>query len=199
MNWKIASALLSLTLILGCGSKDNFIVLSPSSDGSVGVLQIENEQGAAVLEEEGKAIYIADSRSKPSEPTDISGAETESFFKDALAVHPLMPQSFLLYFKFNSKELTAESLQKITAIRKSITEKNSLDITIIGHTDRTGEDSYNQQLSLKRAKAVYDILVEKTIRAEDVTIIYHGEGNPLIPTADNVAEPKNRRVEVMIR
>ena len=199
MNWKIVSVLLSFTLIIGCGSKDNFIVLSPSNDGSVGALQIENQQGASVLEEEGKAIYIANNTSTPSAPTDISDSETEAFFKHALTVHPLIPKSFLLYFEFNSKKLTEESLQKITDIQQSITERNSVDIAIIGHTDRTGEDEYNQHLSLQRARAVYDILINNTVRAENVTITYHGEGNPLIPTADNVAEPKNRRVEVMIR
>lgn len=199
MNWKIVFALLSFTLILGCGSKKNFIVLSPSEDGSVGALQIDNQQGSAVLDEEGKAIYIADENSAPSAPTAISITETEAVFQDALQVHPLMAESFLLYFQFNSKKLTEESQQRISEIHQAINARNSIDISIIGHTDRTGDDAYNQQLSLERAKAVYNILVADKIVGDDMTITYYGEGNPLIPTADNVAEPKNRRVEVMIR
>ena len=199
MNWKLLCVLFSCTLILGCGSKKNFIVLTPAEDGSVGALQVENPKGSAILDEEGKAIYIADKESAPSEPTAISGPELDTFFKEALQVHPLMPQSFLLYFRFNSNQLAEESQQKISEIQQAIKDRDSTDIEIIGHTDRTGSDAYNQQLSLKRAQAVQKILTGNGVNGDDITITYYGEGNPLIPTADNVSEPRNRRVEVMIR
>jgi len=199
MNWKILCVLFSCTLILGCGSKKNFIVLTPAEDGSVGALQVENQKGSAILDEEGKAIYIADKESAPSEPTAVSSPETDIFFKEALQVHPLMPQSFLLYFRFNSNQLAEESEQKISEIQQSIKDRDSTDIAIIGHTDRTGSNAYNQQLSLKRALAVQKFLTTNGVNANDITITYYGEGNPLIPTADNVSEPRNRRVEVMIR
>lgn len=199
MNWKLVFTLLLCSFILGCGSKKNFIVLSPSEDGSVGALQIDNPKGSSVLDEKGKAIYIADENSAPSVPTAISITETETVFQEALQVHPLMPESFMLYFQFNSNKLTNESRQKISEIHRKIKQRNSIDVSIIGHTDRTGDDAYNQQLSLKRAKAVYNILVADNIAGDDMTITYHGEGNPLVQTADNVAEPRNRRVEVVVR
>ncbi len=199
MNWKLLCILFSCTLILGCGSKKNFIVLTPTEDGSVGALQVENQKGSAILDEEGKAIYVADKESVPSEPTAISRPEIDAFFKEALQVHPLMPQSFLLYFLFNSNQLAEESQQKISEIQQAIKDRDSTDIAIIGHTDRTGSDAYNQQLSFKRAQAVQKFLTENDVNGDDITITYYGEGNPLIPTADNVAEPRNRRVEVMIR
>jgi len=199
MNWKIVFVLLSFTLILGCGAKDNFIVLNPSEDGSVGALEIETNKGSTVLEEEGMAIYVADINSKPSAPTPISKTEKNEFFQDALRVHPLKPESFLLYFQFNSNELTKESQLLIPTILKSTKKRDSKDISVIGHTDRTGNDTYNQKLSLKRAKAVHDMLTAENVDSNDISINYHGEGNPLVPTADNVAEPRNRRVEVLVR
>lgn len=199
MNWKTLFPLLSMILLIGCSSKENFIVLSPFEDGSVGALEIETKKGSAVLEEKGKAIYIASSNSKPSKPTPISEEETSSVFKQAVEVHPLEPISFLLYFKFNENSLTDQSQDLIPEILQAIQKRDSVDIALIGHTDRTGEDAYNQKLSLQRAKAVYTILEASGVQTENLAISYHGEGNPLIPTADNVAEPKNRRVEVVVR
>lgn len=199
MNWKIVILLLSVVLFFGCSSKENFIVLSPAKDGSVGALQIETNKGSAVLEEQGKAIYISDRDSLPSKPTPISEEETKEVFTEAIEVHPLEPVSFLLYFKFDENSLTADSETLVPLILEAIKERKSDDISLIGHTDRTGDDAYNEKLSLQRAKSVFGILVSAGIRPRHMTITYHGEGNPLVPTPDNVEEPKNRRVEVVVR
>lgn len=200
MNWKIVFVLLFLPLLVtGCGSKKNLIVLSPAGDGSVGALEIETEKGSALLDEGGKAIYIADRRSVPSKPTAISREETQTLFKDALGIHPMMPQSFLLYFQYSSNELTEESQKLIPVILAAIKKRDFKDISVIGHSDRKGGDEYNRILSMERAQVVYDILRAENVKEEELTILYHGEGNPLVPTADDVAEPRNRRVEVMVR
>lgn len=199
MNRKTLLVLLSVILLSGCGSKENFIILSPAEDGSVGALEIETEKGSAVLEEQGKAIYIANKNSAPSKPTPISEEDTASVFGEAIEVHPLMPESFILYFDLGKNSLTEESQNLVPAIMEAIRDRNSDDISLIGHTDRTGKDSYNETLSLKRAKTVFTILEEAGVKGDDMSITYHGEGNPLIPTEDDVAEPRNRRVEVVVR
>lgn len=58
---------------------------------------------------------------------------------------------------------------------------------------------YNLELSMQRASAVRDLLVKRGIKGEFMRISSHGEGNPLIPTDDNVAKARNRRSEVMVR
>ena len=200
MNWKILFVSVCTSLMItGCGAKENFIVLSPASDGSVGALEIATEKGSSVLDEAGHAIYIDDRESAPSEPTVIDMTETQAIFEDALSVQPMMPQSFLLYFQFNSNELTAESQKLIPDILAAIKNRESKDISVIGHSDRKGGDEYNRILSMERAQVVYDILRAENVKGEEMTILYHGEGNPLVPTADDVAEPRNRRVEVMVR
>jgi outer membrane protein OmpA-like peptidoglycan-associated protein len=199
MNWKSVIILAVVILMTGCGAKDNFIVLSPANDGSVGALKVATNKGSEILSEDGKAIFIGDRDSTPSTPSPINHADTQLIFQDALRVHPLMPQSFILYFQFNSNELTDESKNLIGNILAAIKKRESRDISVIGHTDRTGSDNYNRKLSLERAQLVYNILSSENVSADDMTIIYHGEGNPLIPTADNIPEPRNRRVEVMVR
>lgn len=199
MNWKILVVLAVIPFLAGCGAKKNFIILTPANDGSVGALKIATDKGTEVLDENGKAIFIKDHSSAPTTPMPISKEESQLVFQDALRVHPLMPESFLLYFDFNSNELTDESKNLIGDILTAIKKRQSRDVSVIGHTDRTGSDDYNRNLSLQRAKMVYDILNAENVSKEDMAIIYHGEGNPLIPTADNIAEPRNRRVEVMVR
>lgn len=199
MNWKTLLLLLSVVLVFGCSSKENFVVLSPGPDGSVGSLEIETKKGSARLEEPGMAIYVADSNSAPSKPTPITEEETSTIFSQAIEVHPLMPKSFLLYFESGKNTLSERSQTTIPSILEAISERQSVDISVIGHTDRTGKDEYNQKLSLERAKTIFVMLESKGVLPEDMSITYHGEGNPLIPTADNIAEPRNRRVEVVVR
>lgn len=199
MNLRSMFLLCALLLLSACGVKESFVVLSPGSDGSVGALQVATDSGAEVLKEEGKAIYVGDRHSPPSAPMPIDNSAAQQVFEEALRVHPLMPESFLLYFQFNSNALTEESARLIGDILLAIQKRQSRDVSVIGHTDRAGSDEYNRKLSLERAQLVYDLLREKNVAAADMTIIYHGEGNPLVPTADNIAEPRNRRVEVMVR
>lgn len=199
MNWNMVIGLFLSVILIGCSAKENFVVLSPAEDGSVGELTIATNTGSAVLNEPGKAIFVSDPDSKPSEPTPISEEETREIFATALEVHPLTPISFVLYFKHNSKELTEESEALIPVIKNSVSERASADISIIGHTDRTGEEDYNMTLSLERAEEVYEILITRGFEINTMSITSHGEGNPLIPTADNVPEPRNRRVEILVR
>jgi outer membrane protein OmpA-like peptidoglycan-associated protein len=62
-----------------------------------------------------------------------------------------------------------------------------------------GDKSYNYRLSLMRAKAVAALLVAKGLDPSILEITSHGKDNPLVPTGDQVFEPRNRRVEVTVR
>lgn len=81
----------------------------------------------------------------------------------------------------------------------SIKQRNSFDISVNGHSDSTGTAEYNLDLSLKRALHMRDILVKAGINEIYISTTSHGEGNPLIPTKKGVAEPRNRRVEIIVR
>ena len=96
-------------------------------------------------------------------------------------------------------ELTPESLQMIPQVINTVSERDSLDIGIYGHTDRVGSETYKQTLSMQRAFAVQAILVDEGVSYDDTETASHGEGNPLIDTPDGVAEPRNRRVEIIVR
>jgi outer membrane protein OmpA-like peptidoglycan-associated protein len=78
-------------------------------------------------------------------------------------------------------------------------ERRSTSVSATGHTDTTGNNAANYELGLKRAKRVAEILQEAGLRADAVSTASHGETDLLVKTADNVDEPRNRRVEVVIR
>jgi outer membrane protein OmpA-like peptidoglycan-associated protein len=191
--------LLIMIFLAGCAAKENLIVLSPDTTGKVGAVKFQNEKGSVVLDEQGKAIIVKDRQSPPSNPVPISDADTQSIFRDALSAKPMAPASFILYFEFDSNNLTAESNKLFEDILKTISDRNSQDISVIGHTDRAGNSEYNFKLSMQRASAVRDLLVKRGIKSEFIEVSSHGEGNLLIPTGDNVSEARNRRVEVVVR
>jgi OmpA-OmpF porin, OOP family len=70
---------------------------------------------------------------------------------------------------------------------------------VVGHTDRQGSLEYNDGLSLRRAERVRAQLVRIGIAGERIGVAGRGERAPLVPTEDGVAEPRNRRVEIIVR
>ena len=73
------------------------------------------------------------------------------------------------------------------------------EITVIGHTDRVGSVPDNDALALQRAMAVRVRLLRAGIGNDNIEVVGRGEREPLIVTADEVVEPRNRRVEIAIR
>jgi len=189
----------SVVLVLSaCGTR-SLVVLIPDPDGNVGQLVVANESGQRVLNEANQSVRVKDRKTPPGEVTKLNPDEIRSVFADALAAQPPQPARFILYFVHDSTELTRESKSLIPQVIQTILKRGSVDIVISGHTDTVGTEAYNYTLGLDRAKAVYDILLANGVAAAGISVTSHGEGNPLIKTADSVAEPKNRRVEIVIK
>ena len=72
-------------------------------------------------------------------------------------------------------------------------------IEVAGHADRSGTPAYNQRLSQRRADAVAAELVARGVSRSEISVTAYGESRPLVPTADGVREPQNRRVEIVLR
>jgi outer membrane protein OmpA-like peptidoglycan-associated protein len=175
------------------------VVLLPDLDGNVGQLVVATEGGQQVLSQSHQSVQASGRKAQPSAVTMLSDNEIQSTFSEALAAQPLQPAKFILYFLLNSSELTRESKALLPRIIQTIRERVSDDIVVSGHTDTVGTMEYNDMLSLDRAKVMYHILVTNGAVPANITVSSHGEGNPLIKTADNIAEPRNRRVEVVIK
>jgi outer membrane protein OmpA-like peptidoglycan-associated protein len=173
------------------------VVLLPDKDGKVGALAVESNTGTTVLD----TPYAA-ARSAPAGGMQSSTAtdeEVKKIFASSLAAQPPRPISFTLYFLTGSDEFTAESKQEVERLLAEMARRSAPDITVIGHTDRVGSDSYNDALSLQRAQRVKTILVGLGIAPDRILTAGRGKREPLVPTADGVDEPRNRRVEISVR
>lgn len=198
---KITTVIISVGFIValaGCGTR-SMVVLIPDPDGNVGQVVVTNEGGQQVLDDTNQSVQITDQETTPSEITILSDDEIRATFSEALAAQPLLPVKFILYFLQDSNELTDESKAVLPQIIQTIQKRGATEIVISGHTDTFGENEYNYVLALYRAKVLRDILVSNGAVLSNITVTSHGEGNPLIKTEDNVAEPRNRRVEVVIK
>jgi outer membrane protein OmpA-like peptidoglycan-associated protein len=174
-------------------------LLLQDPDGHVGKIVVQTEGGLQILSEAGQAVIVRNANEPPPLPVFFDEQQIQAIFGKALDAEPPVPEKFILFFKINSTNLLSESKAIIPEIIKSIQERNSFDIHINGYSDRKGTYEYNLALSLKRANYIRQLLVNSGVEDKYIAIISTGEDNPLVFTADGVAEPKNRRVEVIVR
>ncbi|MBU0908718.1 MAG: OmpA family protein [Proteobacteria bacterium] len=195
----IVPCLVLLLLLTACSSQKNMFVLLPDQDGNVGSIEVINDTGSYVADKPGDCVTVADSSSKPKAAPAMNEEQIRTTFGEALAVEPSQPRSFLLYFKTDSFDLTNGSIELLQPIMDAIKKNQSTDVSVIGHADTAGSKEYNFTLSTKRAQTVRNLLVERGVDPAIIEVSSYGEADLLIPTADNVKEPRNRRVEVIIR
>lgn len=184
--------------ISGC-AKQTTVVLLPDPDGKLGEVTVTSDGGSIAICHALEATTVKGRQGTPTIPKIISAAAIQKDFAEALAILPEQPVHFILYFQRDSNKLTPASKTRILDVLATAEKRNSKDIIVIGHTDTAGNPRYNLRLSQNRAKAIAKILVSKGVERQHIQTTSHGEMNPLIPTKDNVHEPKNRRVEVVVR
>lgn len=190
--------LLSVLWIVACATGKTVVVLLPDHDGQVGEIEISNKDGSRNINQAGYAVSVT-SGNAPQPAVKMPESKIESIFAKALVAEPARPARYILYFFWDSIDLKPDSRAKIKEIITEIEKRASSDIEVIGHTDRSGTDEFNMDLSRRRAEKVRDLLVGANIAPAFIRVAFHGEGNPLIQTVDNVPEPRNRRVEVIVR
>lgn len=176
---------------------NELVVVLPSADGHVGMVVVERKGERAVLNQAYAASRIVDG--SPPQAQQLSTDEVRAGFASALAALPDRPMSFLVYFQEATDELTPESSVEFEKILAELRERGAPDVVVIGHTDRLAADDYNDRLSLQRAQRVRDELARLGIPPDRIQAAGRGEREPLIPTADGIAEPRNRRVEINVR
>lgn len=173
------------------------VILLPGKDGKVGTVVVSNSGGETIL----NTAYASAKTGNSSIVTGVSSAEeVDREFGKALAVQPPRPASFLVYFEKGKDQLTSESGRAIDGILADIAKRPSPEVVVIGHTDTLGRAGIrNDELSRQRAEVVRTMLVGRGIPAASISVESRGSREPLVPTAENVDEPRNRRVEITVR
>jgi len=174
------------------------IVLLPDDRGKTGAIVVSSAGVELRLDRPGQAVTV-EAGAPPGRPTVMSGKEVQAIAGPALGALPKPPARFILYFEHDSVTLTPESLVLLRTVLETIHERAPLDVSVVGHTDTVGEKKYNYALSMKRANAVASILLGRGVDPSVLDITSHGKDNPLVPTGDQVSEPRNRRVEITVR
>jgi outer membrane protein OmpA-like peptidoglycan-associated protein len=178
------------------------IVLLPDPDGKVGTIQVTTRGGSQILEKPWYATQLEDFSKPPTAPELVNEREITDVFGEALSAQPDLAgrfTSFILWFESGNTKLTHASKKLLPEIARTIKKRKAYTIYVIGHTDRVGTEVYNTKLSSRRAKHVRDVLVSNGIRSSAFVVSFHGEAMPLVYAEDEVAEPLNRRVEVIVR
>ncbi|HEX6117930.1 MAG TPA: OmpA family protein [Dongiaceae bacterium] len=108
------------------------------------------------------------------------------------------PGHYLVYFALGRSTLDAEAKATVTAAAQEFQRTGSASITVQGHTDTSGNASFNQALSERREQAVTDELVKLGVPATAISGSATGETDLAVPTGDGVREAQNRRVEIAV-
>ena len=183
-------------LLAACAAKQGSVVLLPERDGK-NTAVVVNQGGTQVpLGQPYAAVHLTSGGPKAYQS---SAQEVQSYFGAALAAQPLPPAQFTLYFIEGKDEFTPETKGIIDRVFSEISRRPVPDVVVIGHTDKVGTDAINDPLSRQRAEVVRNALLARGIAADKVVAIGRGKREPVVPTAEGVAEARNRRVEIQVR
>jgi peptidoglycan-associated lipoprotein len=196
------------SLTASCGPKNHrhsapakpaLVVLLPDPEsGQTGRARATNEYGSAELAAPRDAVNVR-SDAKPGPAKQLDEAEVSRIFGSALAALPALPQHFTLQFSFESDELTEQSRALFPDILAAVKARAYPEVAIVGHTDTMGDARTNVALGMKRAISIRRLLVDAGVNDSIIEVSSHGEKDLLVKTRNNTAEPRNRRVEIVVR
>ena len=169
----------------------------PGPDGKSGTVVVQRDGARQVLDAPyATNVVRSDGRLEASR---ASAAQINESFGTTLAALPARPTTFLLYFITAKDELTAESTADLSKVLADMRKRPVPDIAVTGHTDTVGTSEYNDRLSMQRAERVKGFLTGIGIPPDRIQTAGRGKRELLVPTADNIDEPRNRRVEINVR
>jgi outer membrane protein OmpA-like peptidoglycan-associated protein len=173
------------------------VTLLPQVGGVPSAVVVSTSQGAQVLAQPYAVAEV--SRSGNIGLATTTAEAVRARYPQLLALQPSAPQRFVLQFEPGRSLLTAASQAQLPEVIARAQARPGGEIVITGHTDRQGSLDANDRLSLERAQAVRALLIERGFSAERVDAVGRGEREPVVPTEDEVVEPRNRRADVLVR
>lgn len=207
---KLTRSLLALSLVgelgvVGCSHAGTGAAIGAGAGGAVGAgigaaagkngksAAIGALIGAAVGGATGAAIgHVMDKRAEQIQ-RDLEGAEVQRVGEGILVTF----DSGIL-FPLDEASLTPAAKANIQNLGDVLARYEDMDILIAGHTDATGSDSYNEELSQKRAQSVAQYVSAQGVQNSRIQTVGEGETKPVASNETEMGRRKNRRVEVAI-
>ena len=192
-------AWVAAALLTACASEpiERAILLPAEGSAPLGGLVISAGTAQAVIET--PYAQVTTDREGKLTQGQMDPAELAQRYGSLLAARPPLPRTWSLGFEAGGERLNAISTALVSDILKALAERPAGDLVLVGHTDSVGKLESNDQLSLRRASALRDELVRQGVATNRISVAGRGERALLVPTADEVDEPRNRRVDVTLR
>lgn len=198
MNKLLITVALSLTAT-ACAHRDSYVLLPDRAGGSVGTLDIKPSEGGKPLKLEQPYQTARSTIGGSFEQGTSNEQEVKKRYAEAMDASPPPLARFTLYFLEGSDELTTASKSDLVAILAEIKGRPVPDIVVVGHTDRVGTIADNDRLALRRAESFRKKLLQQGIADDSIQTAGRGEREPLVNTPDETPEPRNRRIEILVR
>ena len=191
-----AAGVVLVGLVAACAAPKEQVVLLPNPAGLATAVTVSQGERQVVLD----APYAAARLRRGGPEAFASNAQdVKTRYGAALAAQPLLPKQFTLFFIDGKDELTDESKLIVDGVFAEIAKRPVPDVIVIGHTDTVGNDAANDLLSRQRAEVVRAGFVARGLATDKVLTVGRGKREPAVATGDGVAEPRNRRVEILVR
>lgn len=163
-----------------------------------------------------KIVYLKDTVTVKETVTDTVTVEKTVTVKDTVTVEKVVRDTVVIIkevpveiqkvmkdlsnalFKFGSFNLGETEKGYLDTVADWIKSEPEINVEIGGHTDDVGSDDYNQKLSEKRAKAVYDYIISQGVEASRLSYKGYGESEPIATNKTESGRQRNRRVELKI-
>ena len=207
----VVPAALAAVVAVGCTprkapvvapSGQTLVLLLPDDEnggaGRTGRARVTNSSGTVDLTASHDSTTASPS-APPSPVTRMSEADVKRQFGGVLSALPPAPRHYVLFFKFDTDELTDGSRALVPEVLKTVKERAFPEVAVVGHTDTMGQPQANIELGRRRATFVRNLLVEVGLDANLIEVTSHGEVDQLISTPDATPESRNRRVEIVVR
>ncbi len=182
--------------LAACARLSDRVVLLPGPEGRSGALSITAAGGEVVLSEPYTGVDVAGGKLSTLK---TSPRRVRDAYGRLLDMQPARPRIFLVHFEAGTNVLTPASQEQLAGIRAALATLPAGEAIVIGHTDRLGSIEANDRLSLQRAEVARSLLVSAGVAPEAITVVGRGEREPVVRTDDEVAEARNRRVEIKLR
>ena len=187
---------LAALVCAGCAAPPTQVILLPQPGGA-GAVEVSTTVGSQRIDRGYAEATVQASGAITAQQLDAAQVNTR--YAPLLAVQPAPAQDFTLYFDTGGVVLTPQSEAALKTVLALARERPGGEIVVIGHTDRVGSVQSNDALSLQRARAVRETIIADGFDPNRITAAGRGERDPAVPTDDEVAEPRNRRTEVIVR
>jgi len=181
----------------GCSGKKTLVVLLPEEGNPNSAVAIGEGDRQTVIDQPLTSASVG-SGGRISQK-EITTAAVEATFSAALAAQPPTPISFTLYFEEGSTVVLPASQGTLAELFAEVARRQAVEVQVTGHTDTVGREKDNDLLSSERAQRIKNMLIGQGLQADFIRAVGRGERELLVPTPNNFREPKNRRVEVIVR